>query len=132
MKHKIWFDEENGVLREKIIGSLTKDDIPEFLSKVDEIFKNKKECHAIIDLSDASRQVYDKQARKMLAEGSTKLGYNEKVAFIGADYRVRMFARILISGAKVLGKPINSQFFETEEAALKWLKADPALKGSGK
>lgn len=128
MKHKVWFDEANNVLREKIIGGMTKEDIPELLAKVDEIFKDKKECLAIIDLTDASEQVYSKDARRLLAEGSAKLGYNEKIAFIGADYRVRMFAKILISGAKFLGKPIKSRFFDNEKEALEWLKKKDSVK----
>jgi hypothetical protein len=128
MKHKLWYDEENQVLREQIIGSLTEEEIPEFLARVDDLFKGKKNCHAIIDLSQASSQIYSRKARKKLAEGSIRLGYSEKVAFIGADYRVRMFARVLIAGAKVLGKPIKSQFFDNEKEALVWLKEKPEKK----
>ncbi len=124
MKHKLWYDEENDVLREQIIGSLTEEDIPEFLAKVDELFKGREKCRAIIDLSQASGQIYDRKARKKLAEASNKMGYNEKVAFIGADYRVRMLARILIAGAQVLGKPISSRFFNSEEEALAWLNSE--------
>ena len=122
MKHKIWFDEENGVLREQIIGSLTREDIPEFLAQVDKHFKDKKHCLAIIDLSRATKQVYDKDARKLMAEESAKLGYNEKVAFVGASARVKMLAKVLIAGAKIAGKPITSRFFDTDAEALTWLK----------
>lgn len=124
MKHKIWYDEENEVLREKIIGSLTEEEVPEFLESVDAIFKNKEHCHAVIDLSEASNQIYTTGGRKKLAEGSAKLGYNEKVAFVGANPRVKMIAKVLIAGTRFVGKPIASRFFDTDEEALSWLREE--------
>ncbi|NLI98947.1 STAS/SEC14 domain-containing protein [bacterium] len=121
MKHEIWYDNKEDVLRERIIGTLTEDDIPEFLAKVAELFEGKTRRRAIIDLTQASKQVYSKKARQMLSEGSAKLGYEEKIAFVGADPTIRMMAKVLISGAKFLGKPITAQFFKTDKDAIDWL-----------
>ncbi len=124
MKHLFWYDEEKDVLRERIVGTLTEEDVPEFLAKVAELFKGRTRRRAIIDLTQASKQIYSKKARQMLSEGSAKLGYDEKIAFVGADPSIRMMARVLISGAKVLGKPITAQFFKNEDDALTWLNQE--------
>lgn len=124
MKHQFWYDEEKDVLRERIIGTLTEEDVPEFLAKVKELFEGRKRRRAIIDLTQASKQIYSKKAREMLSEGSAKLGYDEKIAFVGADPSIRMMARVLISGAKILGKPITAQFFKNDEDALVWLNQE--------
>lgn len=124
MKHQFWYDEEKDVLRERIIGTLTEDDVPEFLAKVKELFEGRKRRRAIIDLTQASKQIYSKKARQMLSEGSAKLGYDEKIAFVGADPSIRMMARVLISGAKILGKPITAQFFKNDDDALSWLNQE--------
>jgi predicted Zn-ribbon and HTH transcriptional regulator len=124
MKHQFWYDEEKDVLRERIVGTLTEEDVPEFLAKVAELFEGRKRRRAIIDLTQASKQIYSKKARQMLSEGSAKLGYDEKIAFVGADPSIRMMARVLISGAKILGKPITAQFFKNDEDALTWLNQE--------
>ncbi len=124
MKHQFWYDEEKDVLRERIIGTLTEEDVPEFLAKVKELFEGRKRRRAIIDLTQASKQIYSKKARQMLSEGSAKLGYDEKIAFVGADPSIRMMARVLISGAKILGKPITAQFFKNDDDALTWLNQE--------
>lgn len=59
-----------------------------------------------------------------MAEGSAKLGYNEKVAFVGANPRVKMIAKVLIAGTRFVGKPIASRFFDTDEEALSWLREE--------
>lgn len=130
MKHRIWYDEANGVLREKIIGSLDEDEVPEFLAKVDEIFKGMKQCHAVIDLSEATSQMYTSRGRKKLAEGSAKLGYNEKVAIVGASPRVKMLAKVLIAGARMFGKPIATRFFGSDDEALAWLREEVQKEGA--
>lgn len=123
MRHKIWYDDANDVLREKLIGSFTKDDVEPYLALMEEVYGRCNHIHVIVDLSEAEEPFFDGPTRELLAPGSGKLRYfDERVAFIKARPEIRELAIELVDHMRHLGKSLYIQFFDTDEEALAWLK----------
>lgn len=123
MRHKIWYDVEDGVLRERYIGGFTEEDVPEYLACMKEIYGERKNCHVIVDLSGATQPFYNRRTRMMLIEGAGQLTYpEEKVAFVNARPDIRMLVKAMVAGMKHRGKRLKAKFFDDEAQALTWLK----------
>ena len=123
MKHKIWYDVEDGVLRERYIGGFTEEDVPEYLARMEEIYGKSKNCHVIVDLSNATQPFYNRRTRMMLIEGAGQLTYpEEKVAFVNARPDIRMLVKAMVAGMRHMGKRLKAKFFDDEAQALTWLK----------
>ncbi|MBN2380558.1 STAS/SEC14 domain-containing protein [candidate division WOR-3 bacterium] len=125
MKHKVWFDSEKDVLREKFVGSFTEDDVGEYLRMMEDVYSSCNHKHVMVDLSEAAHPFYDHKTRQALIEGSGKLRYyDERVAFVGGERDIRELMMELVEGMRHMGKQLRIQFFSTEEEALKWLKRE--------
>lgn len=123
MEHKIWFDEKNDVLREKLTGPFTTDDVPEYLALMEKVYGGCDHAHVIVDVSEARQPFFEPKTREMLLEGSGKLHYfDEKVAFLKAKPGIRELIVELIEALRLKGKPIRIRFFDDEAQALAWLK----------
>jgi hypothetical protein len=132
MKHEIWYDAEEKVLRERYIGGFTEEDVPEYLACMKEVYGKSKNCHVIVDLSSATQPFYNRRTRKMLIEGAGQLTYpEEKVAFINAKPDIRMFVKAMVAGMKHMGKRLEAGFFDEESQALAWLKKQGQSQGGG-
>ncbi|MBD3287141.1 hypothetical protein GF359_10705 [candidate division WOR-3 bacterium] len=125
MKHKIFYDKENDVLREKFIGSFTTDDVPEYLELMSKVYSSCNHAHVLVDLSEAHEPYMDAETRQMLVEGSGRHRYyDERVAFIGAAPRIKELTVDFIEGLRHMGKQLKIKFFKVEEEALVWLRED--------
>jgi hypothetical protein len=123
MRHKIWYDVEDGVLRERYIGGFTEEDVPEYLARMREVYGKSENCHVIVDLSNATQPFYNRRTRMMLIEGAGQLTYTEeKVAFVNARPDIRMLVKAMIAGMRHMGKRLEAGFFDEESQALAWLK----------
>lgn len=123
MKHLIWFDEKKGILREKLVGSFTEDDVAEYVELMKRIYSNCNHAHVMVDVSQARQPFYDSWTRQALLEQSGKLHYfDEKVAFLHADPDIRIRIIELVETLRLRGKPLRINFFNSEDRALKWLK----------
>jgi hypothetical protein len=123
LKHKIWYDDTNDVLREKLIGSFTEDDVPEYLALMEKVYGECDHAYVIVDASEASQPFYEPRTREMLLEGSGKLHYfDEKVAFLKAKPGIRELIVEFIEALRLKGKPVRIRFFDDEAEALAWLK----------
>jgi hypothetical protein len=122
MKHEIWFDEDTGVLRFKLIGQWTVENFREAMTRMQELFEGKEHRYLIGDVSEASPQKYTKEFRKLVAEETANVQL-DKVAIIGASPVLRMMAKMLIAAGRIARKvPMETRFCKTDEEAVKWLK----------
>jgi hypothetical protein len=124
MKHKLWYDEKADILREKIIGTFTEEDVSEYLARSRELLTGRKRRYVLVDFSEASKKLYaSRKVRQMLIEGTVDLYFaDEKVALLVKDPGIRLQARAMAVGSLRLGKPVQVECFEDEEEALAWLK----------
>jgi len=123
MQHKISYDACNDVLRESFIGSFTADDVQEYLNLMAEVYSSCNHAHVLVDLSQAREPFLDEETRQQLVEGSGKHRYfDERVAFIGAEPRIKELMIEYVEGLRYMGKQLKIKFFKTEEEALAWLK----------
>ncbi|MBN2380579.1 STAS/SEC14 domain-containing protein [candidate division WOR-3 bacterium] len=122
MKHEIWFDEDNEVLRFKLIGQWTVENFKEAMTRIQELFEGKEHRYLIGDVSQASPQKYTKEFRQLVAEEGANVQL-DKAAITGASPVLRMMAKMLIAAGRVARKiPMETRFFKTDEEAVEWLK----------
>lgn len=123
MRHQVWFDKEQDVLREKFLGGFTEEDVPHYLARVREVYGSSKHHKVIVDLSEARQPFYDRRTRQLLIEGAGRLRYKEeRVAMLKASPDIRMLIKVLVAGMRQHGKDVEARFFESEAEALGWLK----------
>lgn len=120
MKHEFWFDEDHDVVRVKLSGSFTMQELSEIISILNELLEDKKHRCILVDVSDSARILSSKEERKAMAEMAKGLDW-EKVAVLGADPILRISSKIILA---VMGKGKEAQFFKTDEETLHWLKGD--------
>lgn len=125
MNQEIWFDEENEIIREEIMGSFVESDVAEYLARTREVLEGRMRHRVLVDFSRASRKLYDsRKVRNMLVAGTVNLGYaDERVALLVTDPVIRMQARAMTLGAKSRGKEVEVEWFPEEAEAIAWLKA---------
>jgi hypothetical protein len=125
LKHKIWYDAEKDILRERLIGSFTEDDVSEYLALMKEVYGSCKHRHVIVDVSEARQPFYESKTQEKLIEGAGRLRYfDEKVAFLKAAPDIRSLIIEVVETMRLRGKPLRTRFFETEEEALAWLREE--------
>jgi len=120
MKHKVWFDEDAGILRMELKGLFTAEDAPEFFSLVDKLYKDKPHRNVLCDLSEGSAVVpKDKEYRKWLMKMYNDSNF-EKIAITNIHPTLRILVKVIVAA---IGKTGQMKFFKTEEEALAWLDA---------
>lgn len=123
MKHRIFYDSEKDVLREKLIGPFTADDVSQYLEVMKKIYATCDHKQVIVDLSEATHPFYDEKTQALLVDGSGNLRYfDEKVAFLKASPDIRRLVMEVVEAMRLKGKPLRTGFFDTEVEALAWLK----------
>jgi hypothetical protein len=124
MINQVFYDEVNGVMREKYLGNALIDEAQSYFSHVAELFEGKSHRYTIIDLSEASDVLLKKNVRALLVKEGGRVNY-EKIAYINVSPILRMAAKILHSMARIQN-PNNHKtrinFFSEEEDAMSWLK----------
>ena len=117
-KYKVWWDEKEGIIRQKAWGDFEEKDAKAQSIQINNIINSQSGKVLVLnDLSESGKA--SSQARKIYSE----MMKNEKVkkhAFVGMKIMTKVIVSFIInfSGAK------NVRLFNTEEEAIKWLKED--------
>lgn len=124
MEHKVWYDEEHGVVRQEIIGIFREADIPEYFARCGQVMEGMKSVKILIDFTRASRRVYESMlVRERMILGSLNFNHHhERLAVLAPDPKVKLQAAASAKGAKDRGKDSEVAWFEKEEDALRWLQ----------
>jgi UDP-N-acetylmuramyl pentapeptide synthase len=117
-KFQVWWDEKEGIIRNKSRGDFEEEDAKKQMAELVEIVESKSGKVLVLnDLTEAGKA--SSGARKVYAQMLKSEGI-AKHAFVGMSTLTRVIVSFIVraSGAE------NAMFFATEEEALKWLKAD--------
>ncbi len=126
MKHKIWYDEEHGVVREQFFGDICKDELDEFFNVARRFRNGSTKLKLLSDYTRASRKVYDcaETRLKMTNELVRLNNCHEKLAILVNDAYIRLLAGATALGTKDRGRNVEMKMFQNEGDALAWLKED--------
>ncbi|TKJ43708.1 hypothetical protein CEE36_03205 [candidate division TA06 bacterium B3_TA06] len=117
-KYKIWFDEENEVMRAVLYQALDSEGTSGFFHFVKDNFEPELHRYFFIELAEESQTLHDKQTRKTIRETINLVNWG-KIAIHGANPTLRMLGKIVFTA---IGRGRDLKFFDTEEEALAWLK----------
>lgn len=120
MKHRVYYDEEHGVVRMEINGEFTSQEASELLDEVEKLFEGKPQRYLLNDVSKSPNATIDRETRKLVQKRGAEIRF-DRMAFVGITPLNRMVAKIVMA---VLGKSKDSAFFDTPEDALTWLKGE--------
>jgi len=115
MKSEAWYDKEQGILFVQFAGNVSVEDFRELNAKLTAM-PSEYRLRTLVDLSELSNPLWDKETRQMLASETTHTE-GSKVALIGASPFIRVLARVFTKREKD-----SAKFFKTEQDAIKWLK----------
>jgi hypothetical protein len=123
VKHKIYYDKQNDIVREEFIGSFSEEDVPEYFARTREVLAGIKHRRVLVDFSQAARKLYDsRKVRQMLIKGTAELEFtDEKVAILVADPVKKMMSKAMTSGSVTKGKKVEVEYFTDEAEAIAWL-----------
>jgi hypothetical protein len=117
MEHKAWYDEENDLLRVKVVGPYSTKDALAMGKFGQELLEGKPYRQLIVDLT-ASTTMEGRETRKIQNRILEELGITD-VAYVGAKAFVRVFAKVMM---KLGSLDAATDFFKTDDEALRWLK----------
>lgn len=117
MEHKAWYDEENELLRVKVVGPYSSEDALAMGKFGQELLEGKPFRQLIVDLT-ASTTMEGRETRKIQNRILKELGITD-VAYVGAIAFVRVFAKVMM---KLGSLSAATDFFKTDDDALRWLK----------
>jgi len=121
MNHEVTFNKTNRVITVLLTDKINADDARAIIKSMDKIFAdNGDQLNVLGDLAQVPSFQLDRETRRILQDGAKDYNLG-KIAIIGANPTIRMFAKIIVA---VLGKNKDSGFFKTEEDALTWLKKE--------
>lgn len=121
-KFKIWWDEENGIIRyEQFVGLEMDDQFAQEISKaVDRVFESHPQADILINFSNVvgPESIPTSKGRKIISELVKKYA-SRRLALVNQSTVMRVVINFIIqaSGHK------DAKSFATEEEALKWLKS---------
>jgi len=116
MKHKIWYDQDNEVLRQEVIGAYSSQEAKDSSLEYKNCLEDKPYRQLIVDLSQAGK-MQDRQTRKITSESLEDADISA-VAFVGATAATRMIAKVLM---KLGSNNISTNFFKADDEAVNWL-----------
>ncbi|TSA27348.1 MAG: STAS/SEC14 domain-containing protein [Bacteroidetes bacterium] len=117
MEHKIWYDDQDNILVQEVIGFFSTEDALNVAKLYKEILEGKPYRHSIVDLSQAGK-MENRETRGVINKILDEAGFSH-VAFVGANSANRMIAKVLMKLGTLKAK---STFVRTREDAVKWLK----------
>jgi|GEM_PF-1212241 len=118
---KLWYDEENGVMRTVIFETLDAEASSSLFDSIKDNFEPEKHRYFLADMtSEKAQTLHDKATRRTLREKMPQVNWG-KIAILGANPGLRMLTKIVMTAA---GKARDAKFFDKEEEALAWLKAE--------
>jgi len=118
MKHPVWFDEEKGVARMKIVGDFVLDDAKALLEILKSLYEGKDKRYIICDFTENKGKPIDNETRRWMSENASVIGWN-KIAFVGMAPVYRVVAKVMTT---VGGQAGNTGFFKTDDETLARLK----------
>ena len=118
MKHKVWYDEKNQVVRLQVIGVYSSQEAEESGKLYKDVLEGKPYRQLIVDLSQ-SGEMESRETRKITNNYLKQAEFSD-VAYFGANSTRRMIAKVLM---KLSSLNIFSDFFKNEEEAINWLKS---------
>lgn len=118
MKHRVYYEQENGVLRVEIVGELMYEEASPIIHTIQKELAVREHGYILADMSRTPSFQLDRKTRKILQEEAVTLNL-DKIAIVGANPVIRMLAKVLVT---VIGRGKSSQFFKTDKEALAWLK----------
>ena len=117
MAHEIKMGKD-GILRTALIGNVEKTDIDMFMRELNPFLAASTEAVPLNLITDAHRtESYSSAARKVF----TQFNYDRRIgktAVVGANRTTRVLMHIVQRASK----RDNIKLFDTEEAAIKWIK----------
>jgi len=121
VNYKVWFDEDNDILRMEVLGELVKKDVDELFPAMGKMLEGKERRYILVDLSSDDRPAsFSKDVRKAYKENAD-LVKADKAALVGAKPVTRMVAKTVLA---ITGSAKSTQFFKTVDEALKWFDED--------
>lgn len=120
VRHKVYYDDENGVARIIHYDAIYSDDAREMVDTLETLLEGKSPRLLLDDSSRVSASKMDKETRGIFMGAGDKLGI-DRVAVFGADPMTRMLSKIIFT---IAGKIDSTKYFKTEEDALRWLKGE--------
>ncbi|MBD3284771.1 hypothetical protein GF359_00380 [candidate division WOR-3 bacterium] len=127
-KHKVWFDDEKGILFLKLSGTFTTADGERYIPEIERLYKDRDKHYLLCDLTDGGTELpTDKSYRKWLIDMYERIGFN-RIAMFNAKPSMRMLAKIVLAAA---GKSNQVKFFSSHNDAVDWLK-HPETVSAGK
>lgn len=121
MKHKLYFNEAQGVFHIHIIGDITPEGYIE-INQTYNTWESGRPKKVIIDLTETNMSTmvpWDRETRQRVSKSTEAFTSDTKVAVIGVAGISRMVMKIAFN---VLGVVKTGRFFKTEAEALAWLK----------
>ena len=117
-KFRVWWDEEEGIIRNRSQGDFDEGDARSQMAAILEIAESRPGKVLVLnDLTEAGKASSGARKAYIQMLESDKVARH---AFVGMGTLTRVIVSFLVraSGAE------NARFFASEEEALKWLKAD--------
>jgi hypothetical protein len=117
-EHRVWWDEENRIVRAVGVGVIDEDSARWFLAEIEGMAQEHGDgLDWMLDLSRITKPTA--KARRILAQASAHPSIH-KYAFVGASAFLRTVARFISAAAG----QTNDRRFSTEAEALEWLRAE--------
>lgn len=122
---KIWWDEENKIIRSKLAGDQTPESAEAYVSQMRELIKKLREkgYQKVDSINDATEAAltYDPPTRKAFTnwlKEAKENGYTNKTAIFGLNSASRVVVNFLVafSGEK------GVKFFPDDKSSLEWIK----------
>lgn len=117
MEHAVWWDEDNGCVRIRVVGELLPEHAETNMEQAAVLLTSRAPRLLVIDYSQ-SPGVVSSATREVLERRGEAIDY-DRLAFYGMGNFNRIVARIIIA---LLGRAHKTGFFATEAEALTWLR----------
>ena len=118
LRHKIYYDDENELVRIVHYDNVTADDARFIVNAVSQLLEGKQKRYMLDDATRMTLVKMDKETRNEFSKAQ-EVARLDKIAMFGANPMTRMIAKVV---GIVTGNAGRSRFFRTEEEALHWLK----------
>lgn len=119
MKFKINYDEKNEILRAEIFDKFDAETGIKFFEELLS-FSEDQQRYFLGNIYEPAQKLVDRETRRAIRERATNVTW-ERIAILGAKASLRMVVKIVLTAA---GKGKQTEFFDTEEEAIAWLKAE--------
>ncbi len=117
MKHEIYYDSENDLVRFDLHEDYMLDQVPAVKEKVLEVLEGKPYRQMLIT-TEKSHKFENRETREKTNQIIHETGITD-MAFIGASAAVRMILKVILKSGD---RKTNGNFFKTQEEGIKWLK----------